>query len=75
MAPNDGALHMGGVQTLQGTDEGVCPHDIQGCYSEDVLWVLSGQLVALGSDGHGAVDGIGDDAQLGSGAHLGNNEI
>ena len=69
--PNDGAVHLGGVDALQLANEGVGPHDVQGGDPEYFTGIHPCPAVHLGGNGHGAVHGVADDAQGGLGTHLG----
>ena len=66
----DGTVDIRGVHTLQLCDEGVGSHHVQGHHDEDLGWVEdSSSLEDLAGDG--IVNGVGDDADHGVGANLG----
>lgn len=66
MTSNNDNVLVYGVGALDLADEAGCAHDIEGGDTKQALGVVdTGLLEDLGDNGHGAVDGVGDDEDFG----------
>ena len=64
-------FHLGGVDALHGSDEGVAPDHVQGGDAEHALGVEGARLLEdLARDGDRGVHRVGDDGDHGLGASL-----
>lgn len=71
---DDGNLLVLGVGALDLGDEAASSDNVEGGDTEQLLGVVdTAGLEDLGADGHGGVDGVGDDEELGLGGGLGNS--
>ena len=72
VSTNDGNGLISRVGLLDLGDEAGCADDIEGGDTEEALGVVdAGLLEDLSNDGDGAVDGVGDDEDVGVGGRLG----
>ena len=72
MATDDRDVFVRRVGVLELADETAGAHDVEGGDTEEALGVVDAlALEDLGGDGDGAVDGVGDDEDVGVGARVG----
>ncbi|KAI3480889.1 hypothetical protein L1887_56963 [Cichorium endivia] len=72
VATDDGDDGLGGLLARDAREEGGGTGDVEGGDAVELLRVVdAGLLEDLGDDGHGGVDGVGDDEEVGVGGDLG----